>query len=151
MAEQNALTSYFPDAIRGFVGVGASALGCDQSYIGVPLLAVLASAIGNTRRIRLKDTWTEPAVVWTAIVGDSGTVKSPALELAVLPQRLGDRAARMAWRIVSNKSTPGRLELPPVPVVKDNAGSYSAWQNEPPEHQEIPWKSDLVLEVKREE
>src|SRR5262249_7185325 len=41
-------------------------------------LAVVASVIGNTRVIRLKRTWNEPCVVWSAIVGDSGTLKSPA-------------------------------------------------------------------------
>jgi hypothetical protein len=74
-----------PEPLRGFVAVAAAALDCDQSYIAVPLLPVLASAIGNTRRIRLKQTWSEPAVVWAAIVAESGTVKSPALELVTQP------------------------------------------------------------------
>jgi DNA polymerase-1 len=46
---------------------------------------VLASLIGNTRVIRLKRDWTEPSVVWTAIVGDSGSLKSPAAKLVLGP------------------------------------------------------------------
>jgi hypothetical protein len=76
-----------PEPIRGFVTEAAVAIGCDASYIALPLLSGLASAIGNTHRIALKRGWTEPAIVWTAIVGDSGTAKSPALELGLRPIR----------------------------------------------------------------
>ncbi|MFM9957267.1 MAG: DUF3987 domain-containing protein [Phycisphaerales bacterium] len=76
-----------PEPIRGFVTEAAKAIGCDASYVALPLLSALASAIGNTHRIALKRGWTEPAIVWTAIVGDSGTAKSPALELALRPVR----------------------------------------------------------------
>jgi len=51
------------------------------------MLVGLAGAIGNTRRIELKRGWTEPAVLWGAIVGESGTQKSPALEVALKPVR----------------------------------------------------------------
>ena len=76
-----------PEPIRTFVEGGSRAIGCDPSFIALPLLAALASAIGNTRRIRLKRTWTEPSILWAVIVGDSGTMKSPALELALRPVR----------------------------------------------------------------
>jgi len=76
-----------PEPIRAFVTDAARAIGCDASYIALPLLSGLASAIGNTHRIALKRGWTEPAIVWTAIVGDSGTAKSPALELGLRPIR----------------------------------------------------------------
>lgn len=76
-----------PEPIRGFVTQAAKAIGCDSSYIALPMLSGLASAIGNTHRIELKPGWTEPAIVWTAIIGESGTAKSPALELALRPIR----------------------------------------------------------------
>src|SRR5258708_1337192 len=67
-----------PTPLDRFVSKAASALGCDEAYIALPVLAVVASAIGNTRTIRLKRGWTEPSVVWAVVVGDSGTLKSPA-------------------------------------------------------------------------
>jgi hypothetical protein len=76
-----------PDPIRGFVTEAAEAIGCDESYMALPLLSGLASAIGNTHRIELKRGWTEPAIVWTVIVGESGTAKSPAIELSLRPIR----------------------------------------------------------------
>lgn len=71
-----------PSAIGPYVEAAAGAIGCDPAFVALPLLAALASAIGNTRRISLKRTWQEPCILWTAIVGDSGTHKTPALSVA---------------------------------------------------------------------
>ena len=66
-------TDALPTVVANFIHQGAAALGCDESYIALPLLATLASAVGNSRRICLKRTWREPAMVWALIVGESGT------------------------------------------------------------------------------
>ncbi len=76
-----------PEPIRGLVIDVAKAVGCDTSYVALPLLAGLASAISNSSVIELKRGWTEPSILWTAIVGESGTAKSPALDLAMRPIR----------------------------------------------------------------
>ena len=76
-------TDTLPEPARSFVRACASAIGCDESFIALPLLCALASAIGNTRRVQLKRGWTEPAILWAVLVGDSGTLKSPALEVAL--------------------------------------------------------------------
>lgn len=78
-------TNVLPTVPRDLIRHGAKALGCDESYVALPLLAALASAVGNTRRIRLKATWCEPCIVWAVIVGESGTLKSPALDLVLKP------------------------------------------------------------------
>jgi hypothetical protein len=92
------------EPIRGFVTEAAKAIGCDPSYVALPLLSGLASAIGNTHRIALKRGWTEPAIVWTAIVGESGTMKTPAFKLAMKAIRKAQadafkehEAARAEW------------------------------------------------------
>ncbi|MHB1425080.1 MAG: YfjI family protein [Gemmataceae bacterium] len=74
-----------PAPLATFVRQGSAALGCDSSYFALPVLAAVASLIGNSRTIRLNRSWTEPSVVWTAIVGPSGSLKSPALRLVVSP------------------------------------------------------------------
>ncbi len=76
-------TEVLPEPIRGFVTAGAAAIGCDVTFIILPLLAALASSIGATRRIRLKASWHEPAVIWAAVVSESGTLKSPSQSLAL--------------------------------------------------------------------
>jgi hypothetical protein len=72
-----------PAVVGRFVRESATAIGCDPSFIALPTLACLARAIGNKRVIRLKQTWDEPAVLWLAIVGKSGTHKSPAVKAAM--------------------------------------------------------------------
>lgn len=86
-------TDALPEPIQSYIRGGAKAMGCDDSFIALPMLAALAAAIGNTRQIRLKKIWSEPSVVWTGIVGDSGTLKSPAIDLAMKPLRKKQAAA----------------------------------------------------------
>jgi hypothetical protein len=72
-----------PEPICGFVTAGSKALGVDPAYLGTAILPVLAGAIGNAAIVRLKRDWGEPCVVWAALIGESGTLKSPALDLAM--------------------------------------------------------------------
>jgi hypothetical protein len=79
-----------PEPVRGYILAGSAAMKCDVAYIALPMLAGLASAIGATRRIALKGGspgWMEPAVVWAAVVAESGSMKSPAQNLALRPLR----------------------------------------------------------------
>jgi hypothetical protein len=71
-----------PEPLRRFVIAAAKAIGCDESYVVLPLLAVLASAIGNSRDLELKPGWLVKAILWTAVIGESGTAKSPAQKVA---------------------------------------------------------------------
>lgn len=71
-----------PPVMRLYIEAHANAKKCDPSFIAVPLLAAIASAIGNTRRIAINSDWAEPCILWTGIVGESGTQKSPALDAA---------------------------------------------------------------------
>ncbi len=49
--------------------------------------------IGNRRKISLKSTWSEPAIIWGAIVARTGSQKSPALQAATaFLQELEQRA-----------------------------------------------------------
>jgi hypothetical protein len=77
----------YPEPIRSFITDAERAIGCDASLVALPLLSALASAIGNTHRITLKGIWSEPAIVWTVTVGESGTMKTPAFKLAMKPVR----------------------------------------------------------------
>lgn len=79
--------SELPEPIRGFVIGTSEAIGCDPSYVALPMLSTLAAAIGNTHRIELKRGWSEPPIVWTVIVGESGTHKTPAFKAAMSPIR----------------------------------------------------------------
>src|SRR5262245_39890890 len=74
-----------PELAGQYVKTASAAIGCDPAFVAVPLLAVLAGCIGNSRAVLLKRGWVEPCVVWGLTVGESGTVKSPAYYAAVDP------------------------------------------------------------------
>jgi hypothetical protein len=76
-------TETLPEPIRSYILAAAESLNCDPAYIALPALATIASCIGNTARILLKRDWKEPPVLWTAIISESGTMKSPAFKMAV--------------------------------------------------------------------
>jgi hypothetical protein len=71
-----------PDPLGAYVRQGALALGCDVAYLALPALAVVAGMIGYTRVLRLKRTWHVPSVLWTLVVADSGSLKTPAFRLS---------------------------------------------------------------------
>jgi hypothetical protein len=87
-----------PEPLRGYSAGAAASIGCDVACVAVPLLPVLAAAVGNTRRIELKRGWTEPAVIWATVVAESGTLKSPALDAALAPVRQRQKAAVAEWK-----------------------------------------------------
>ena len=62
-------------------------VGCDEAFLALPALATIAGAIGTTRRVYLGRDWSEPAVVFGCIVGESSTMKSPALARVADPVR----------------------------------------------------------------
>lgn len=75
-------TDCLPPPWNTFVREGATALSCDEGLVALPLIGVIASAIGNTRRVHLGAEWFEPSVFWTCVVAESGSLKSPAAELS---------------------------------------------------------------------
>jgi hypothetical protein len=77
----------FPVPIAQFLELAVGSMGCDVSFLALPLLSVASAAIGNTHEIEVKPGWKQPATVWTAIVGESGTLKTPALKLVTRPAR----------------------------------------------------------------
>ncbi len=85
-------TQILPPTVRNFVEQGAAAMNAAPEAILVPLLCAFGAAIGNSRRISLKSTWSEPAVIWGVVVLPSGALKTPAqrLALAFLQRREGD-------------------------------------------------------------
>lgn len=84
-----------PPIVRDYVIEGAESRACDDSVVALPVLVTLAACIGTTRRIEPKRGWREPSILWGAVVGKSGTLKSPGLDLA---RDLIERGERDALR-----------------------------------------------------
>jgi hypothetical protein len=71
-----------PPPLARFVQEVADALPCPPDFVAVPMLALLGCAIGTSRVLRVKPGWLEGPRIFTAVVADTGTKKSPALKLA---------------------------------------------------------------------
>src|SRR5689334_13072671 len=56
----------------------AKAASCPPDYVLAPLLATTSALIGNARWPQATSGWAEPPHLWCAVVGDSGSSKSPA-------------------------------------------------------------------------
>src|SRR5215218_6502468 len=74
-----------PRATRRLVSEAAASIGCPADLIGVPLLVTLASAIGNSRVLKLKGGWEEGATIYAASVAPPGAKKTPAYKEAIRP------------------------------------------------------------------
>lgn len=78
-------TEVFPTPLAQFMTEGAQALPCPVDFLGVPTLTALGAAMGNTRALELKPGWREWARIFSAVVAVPGSLKSPALDLALQP------------------------------------------------------------------
>lgn len=137
-----------PDELRSFVVAASRAIGCDPCYVALPLLSGIAAAIGNSRRIELKPTWTEPAILWTAIVGESGTAKSPAMEAALRWARKRQAAALVEHKR-KVKEHKDAMAAHRRAMTKWNQG---AEEGAPPQEPEAPiaertWTDDATTEA----
>lgn len=72
-----------PEVMKDFVIAVSRAVGCDPSFVVLPMLSACAGVIGNARRIRVKHGWFVPPILWTAVIGESGTQKSPPLRAVI--------------------------------------------------------------------
>lgn len=86
-----------PIHLRRLVDEGAGAMKLDRAFIALPLLAACAGAIGNARTLTLKEGWQEPANIWAALIAPSGTLKTPALNLALDGLRIEHKRLRAEY------------------------------------------------------
>jgi Protein of unknown function (DUF3987) len=75
----------FPEAIATLIRQGAAALPCAPDLIGVPMLAVLGTAIGTSYDVEMKHGWTEGPRIYSGVIALPGDKKSPAEKLATRP------------------------------------------------------------------
>jgi len=132
-----------PEPVRGFVREGALSIGCNPAFVALPMLAALASAIGNTRRIALKSDWCEPSVLWTAIVGDSGTQKTPALFAGIELLHEKENEAWAAYE--TRKADYDQAILKYEAELADWKRAKSASRGDPPEQPDEPIAQRYVV------
>ncbi len=60
----------------------AHGAGVTPAHVAVPLLGVVASIVGAARRVKASSSWSEPLTLWVAVVGLSGTGKTPGIDVS---------------------------------------------------------------------
>ncbi len=96
-------TSAMPKAVSTLIEEAARSIGCDEAFVALPLLAVLGSAIGTTRRVELKPGWRALPIVWPVTVAESGSQKSPAADVSL--DHVREREDRLHEEYLSTLST----------------------------------------------
>ena len=123
----------------------AHGAGVTHGHVAVPLLATVASLIGTARRIRPSRSWSEPFTLWTAIVGFSGSGKTPGIsvtkralsliestrkdKIAELQRRHDTKsqtakAAAKAWKDEVEEAVKANLPPPQMPVAAMDPGLF---------------------------
>src|SRR5262249_33593403 len=66
--------------VRGWVERAADGAGVTPAHVAVPALGIASSLTGMARRASASSSWHYPMTCWTAVVGASGTGKTPGLD-----------------------------------------------------------------------
>jgi hypothetical protein len=138
-------TAVLPAPIGNFITEAASAIGCDPTLVGLPMLATLAGCIGSSRRLRIKGGkggWYAPSVLWTAAVVDSGQQKSPAQSAVtrLLYQRQGRDLKEHQERLIEYQKQLSNYEC----ALADWKRSKGP-KGEPPEKPEEPTCKRIII------
>ncbi len=118
-----------PPACRRFAEEAARAIGCPVDLVAVPMLALLAAGVGNSRVVELKRGWTESATLFLAVVQPPGGKKTPAAKAALSPvwkrqvdlkreyreEREAYEEEHRRWEAERKEATRSGKEAPPPP------------------------------------
>ena len=75
----------FPSDIQYYILECNKKLDANIDYMGCSLLWLISVCVGNTYEIEVKKGWTEPGVIWLAVVGRAGIGKTPSIDNIIKP------------------------------------------------------------------
>src|SRR5204863_2091054 len=125
----------------------ARGAGVTPAHVVLPLLSIASSLVGAARQVEASKSWSEPLSLWTAVVGHSGTGKTPGLDVtrraltriernrresdAELRHAHAERAAAAKvalkkWRHAAERAIEHGHQMPPKPLESDDPGPFVA-------------------------
>jgi hypothetical protein len=131
-----------PQPWRDWVADKARSAGAPADYVAQALLAAVAGVCGTGVEVRITPDWSEPLVLWQALVGTSSSGKSPALArvrglLASIEAKLragkGEREGGPTRILVGNPAVKAIAR-----AVSGNPRGVLLWRDRP-----SPWLADL--------
>ena len=87
-----------PPTLSKFVDAEHRAMGADPSAIAMASLTTVAGAMHAETQMRAGEGWIERPILWTALVGQPSTMKSPIIEKTTRPLVRIDHEREKRWR-----------------------------------------------------
>jgi Protein of unknown function (DUF3987) len=133
--------------VRAWVERAAQGAGVTVAHVAVPALGIASSLVGMSRRVKATNSWLEPVTCWTAVVGASGTGKTPGIDavkraLAQIEReslsKIADlqrkhetrvenaKAARAAWKDRVTEAVEAGVVAPTMPEDATDPGKFVA-------------------------
>jgi hypothetical protein len=136
-----------PTSLHGWLLRAARGAGVTPGHVAVPLLGITSSLIGTARRVRACRSWSEPLTMWVALMGFSGTGKTPGIDvtrraLALIERERKQKIAEMQrehetraqkakaekkkWEQAVADAVENSLPAPPKPAGATEPGPFVA-------------------------
>jgi hypothetical protein len=87
-----------PPTLVKFVEEEHCAMGADPSAIAMAALTVVSGAMNAETRVRAAEGWLDRQILWTALVGQPSTMKSPIITKTTKPLSRLDHEREKQWR-----------------------------------------------------
>ena len=87
-----------PPTIANFVNAEHCAMGADPAAIAMAALTAVAGAMDAETQVRVGDGWWEKPILWTSLVGQPSSMKSPIIKKATQPLSRIDHERDKCWR-----------------------------------------------------
>ena len=75
----------FPQIVQQYLAECTKAINCPLDFIATPVLVTVAMVIGNSFQAVIKKGWGEKPIIFMAIIGSTGTKKTPAIKKGLIP------------------------------------------------------------------
>jgi Protein of unknown function (DUF3987)/Bifunctional DNA primase/polymerase, N-terminal len=136
-----------PASLHGWLLRAARGAGVTPAHVAVPLLGIASSLIGIARRVRACRSWSEPLTMWVAVIGFSGTGKTPGMDVTRRVVSLIERgrkqkiaemqrehetraqkakAEKKKWEKAVAEAVEAKLPAPPKPADATEPGPFVA-------------------------
>jgi hypothetical protein len=87
-----------PPTLANFVDAEHRAMGADPSAIAMAALTAVAGAIHAETQVKAGEGWWEKPILWTSLVGQPSSMKSPIIKNATQPLSRIDHERDKSWR-----------------------------------------------------
>jgi hypothetical protein len=136
-----------PTSLHAWLLRTARGAGVTPGHVAVPFLGITSSLIGTARRIRACRSWSEPLTMWGALIGFSGTGKTPSIDVTRRALSLIERgrkqkiaelqrqhetraqkakAEKKKWEQAVADAVENNLPAPPKPASATDPGPFVA-------------------------